>query len=349
MTPTQYADEGESHPPSRMVGIAGDPWLKVHALAESIFCPRAGILAHENQREEDDDEPPSLYTLPKYELAAIEQALVELKAKCSRDVLIIAGLVICGMVARSYREIWALIVIAVVIIKMCQRLWQRVWEGIELFNRRYAAIHAHCAEPDPKSETMQVVNWFGLLKLGFESVRLREPLRDPLWQLEGRPWRVLRKGSLVIPVFPTKSSLNRPREQHTAKIMAYCRLVERSFQVQCPYGIILTQDDHSGFSVPHTAKFRSSFHKHLLAFRTLARESDSQGVSTPISYSPQACRLCPLGEPHSVRNGRRVQRLGVLLPIVVLRDHEWNEFRCDCGDRFGWKPPHARNQELRGG
>ena len=306
-----------------------------------------GNLAHENQRDEEDDEPPSLYTLPKYELAAIEQALIELKTKCIRDVLIIAGLVICGMVARSYREIWALIVIAVVVIKMCQRLWQRAWDGIELFNRRYAALHDHCAEPDPQSDSMQAINWFGLLKLGFESVRLHESLRDPLWQLEGRPWRILRQGSLVIPVFHTKSPIDRPREQHIAKIMAYCRLVETSFKVQCPYGIILTQDDHSGFSIPHTAKYRSAFHNHLLAFRTLARESDSRGLAMSISYTPQACRSCPLGEPHSVRNGRRIQCQEVLLPIVVLRDNDWNEYRCDCGDRFSWKPPHTQNEHLR--
>ena len=43
MNPTQNADEGDFVRSSRMETRDGDPWLKVHALAESIFCPRAGI------------------------------------------------------------------------------------------------------------------------------------------------------------------------------------------------------------------------------------------------------------------------------------------------------------------
>ncbi len=339
-------DELGSRQPSRMRAVAGDPWLKVHAVAEYIFCPRAGILAHENHHDDDDEEQPSLYTLPKYELEAIERALIELRERCVKEVWIFVVLALCGPVGVLIKQYWALVFIGIGMVYYSQRILNLVADGTELLKRRNLALRGRCEEPDPDSDILQSINWFGLLNLGFESIRLHEPLRDPAWQLEGKPWRVLKKGSLVIPVFHTKSNLDRPRDQHTAKIMAYCRLVEVSFNVECPYGIILTREDCSGFSIPNMAKFRRGFHNEFIEFRNLARESDSIGSERPIAYNPDACEYCPLGEPHAVRSGKRVRRHGAPLPIVVLRDSRGKELRCDCGDRFEWKPPHVRNRYL---
>ncbi len=343
------SNDADSRRPSRMMASLGDPWLKVHAIAESVFCPRAGILAHENQQQEDDDEPPSLYTLPKYELAAIEQMLRELKERCLKEVWRFLGLALLGPLMAALGQYWALVLIGIAMVYYSHRILNLVADGIELFKRRNAALQARCEIPDPDSDMLQSINWFGLLNHGFESQRLRDPLRDPAWQVEGRPWRILRKGSLVIPVFHTKSNLDRPRDQHFAKIMAYCRLVEAAYNVECPYGVILTRDDHSGFAVPNIAKYRRNFHDSLVEFRAMAKESDSPGTEQTIPYSPDACEYCPLGQPQAVALGKRVRRHDALLPIIVLRDDHGREFRCDCGDRFEWKPPHASSRFLNCG
>ena len=62
---------------SRMLANPGDPLVSVHAIAEYEFCPRAGLLAYENKRADDDDEPPAFDILPRFELEAIERVLSE--------------------------------------------------------------------------------------------------------------------------------------------------------------------------------------------------------------------------------------------------------------------------------
>ena len=83
------------------------------------------------------------------------------------------------------------------------RILQIALDIVELLKRRHLAM-----------------NWFGLLNLGFESIRLDDSLRDPDWRFDGRPWRILRKGSLSIPVFRTRSPQEAPREPQIAKIMS---------------------------------------------------------------------------------------------------------------------------------
>jgi len=51
----------------------------------------------------------------------------------------------------------------------------------------------------------QSINWWGLIKAGFESIEMRGPLRDPTLKLVGKPWRVLQFGSRRIPVIRKKN------------------------------------------------------------------------------------------------------------------------------------------------
>ena len=58
--------------------------LRVYVLTEFVYCPRAGICAHETERDEEDDSPPlsffsfnPLYTIPEIE-TALQRALTEM-------------------------------------------------------------------------------------------------------------------------------------------------------------------------------------------------------------------------------------------------------------------------------
>ena len=56
----------------------GTPWVGVHVLTEFMFCPRAGVIAFEEQRDdpgEDLDRAPRLDYLPDFEVRLIEAAL----------------------------------------------------------------------------------------------------------------------------------------------------------------------------------------------------------------------------------------------------------------------------------
>lgn len=332
----------------RMMAQDGDRWLSAHAVAEYEFCPRAGLLAYENKRLADDDELPTFDTLPRFELDAIEKAL----SRCGKLFLLwLATLLVLFFLDRivgELRQTEIRIARGVGMLFVCSRILRVIKNVAILLKHRRLALTSRCREPDPNYNEMQPVNWFGMLNLGFESIRLRDSLRDTEWQLYGRPWRILRKGSLSIPVFQTRSPQSKPHHPQIVKIMAYCRLASFCFQTKCPYGIVLTGNDYSGFTIPNQEQFWTRFHKSLFALRQLALASDSQS-ERDAPFDERGCSACPLGAPRPVSLGKRVQRCGVPLSVQPLRDSDGNLFHSDCGDRFQWKPPHETSRHLNSG
>lgn len=333
---------GEVRDP-RLIANPGDPWVSVHAIAEYAFCPRAGLLAYENKRADDDDEPPAFDILPRFELEAIEKALVEKKKEFAKLLYVFLGLAFGGTIAGNLQQPAILVLIGVGMVFLSYRILRLAWDVVELLKRRQQALSSRCLEPDPYSKDMQPVNWFGLLNLGFQSERQQDSLRDPDWRFDGRPWRILRRGSLTIPVFRTRSSQESPRNQQIAKIMAYCRLASVCFGAKCPYGIILTGEDYSGFAIPNEKPYQTWFHESLVAVRqlALAAENRSEGIVPP---NERACVGCPLGEPRPVSLGLRVHRFGAPVPVRHIGRSDGKDYHCDCGDRFEWTPPHERSR-----
>lgn len=327
---------------SRMLANPDDPWVSVHSIAEYEFCPRAGLLAYENKRGDDDDEPPAFDILPRFELEAIERVLSERRRKFFRFLWIFLSLAIGGPIASKLQQPAILVLIGVGMVFVSYRILNVAWDIVELLKQRHIALTSRCPEPDPYFEDLQPVNWFGLLNLGFESIRLQEALCDRGWKFDGKPWRILRKGSLSIPVFRTRSPQETPGPQQIAKIMAYCRLVSVSLQVECPYGIILTSNDCSGFAVPNHARFRKRFHDSLVAIRQLALASEHKSEGA-VPYDVRGCIACPLGAPRPVSRGLRVRRFGIPIPVYRVRNSYGQACHSDCGDRFQWTPPYDKN------
>ncbi len=323
---------------SRMKAAPGEPWLSVHAIAEYAFCPRAGLLAYENKRGDVDDEPPSFDTLPTFELQAIENEIARRRQLMFRWIYFLIMVTLPSPVAAHFQQYWLLALGFVAMAFASYQIVNTMVNLLTLLRRRNDALTSRCAEPDPSSEQLQSVNWFGMFHHGFESQILKESLRDIEWQFDGRPWRVLRKGSLAIPVFRTRSPMDRPNEQHIAKIMAYCRLSTFCFGHDCPYGIILTGEDYSGFAVPNHPSFRKRFHDSLVELRHLSQAADQRSDGF-IPIDERKCSNCPLGKPRLVYLGQRIHRFGA--PIQVNRSTGWkgNDVHSDCGDRFEWTPP----------
>lgn len=337
---------------SRMRATPDDPWVSVHAITEYEFCPRAGLLAYENKRSGDDDEPPALDILPRFELQAIERTLIDRRQQFFRWLWIFLSLAICGPIATKFDQPAVVVLVGVGMVFVSYRILNVAWDVIVLLKLRHQALTQKCLEPDPYCEEMQAVNWFGMLNLGFESIKLKDALRDHDWRFDGKPWRILRKGSLSIPVFRTRSPQEAPHDQQIVKIMAYCRLASVCFENAetpgakiCPYGIILTGEDYSGFAVPIHPRFRKLFHDSLVALRQLALASDHQSEGV-VSNNERGCSACPLGAPRLVALGLRVQRFGAPVNVRSMRSSDGKMFHCDCGDRFQWKPPHDDNRHL---
>ena len=320
---------------SRMKAKAGDEWLSVHAIAEYHFCPRAGLIAYENKRTAQDDEPPAFDTLPRFEIEAVEAEISKQLRTLFRWLWAIIVVAASSPVAVVLNQYWYLVLAGVAMLFIT---WQAlvVFSVLqELYKRRRVLLESKCGEPDPYLEQMQSVNWFGLLNLGFQSQVVDDPLRDSQWNFEGKPWRLLIRGDLVIPVFRTRGDQERPREPQITKCMAYCRLVSVEFEKDCPYGIILVNKEYSGFAVPNCGVFRKKFHDSLVNLRGLI-QATGYGSNTTVDYEAHKCIRCHLGRPRKASLGQRVERLGA--PVAPNTDSDG--MHSDCGDRFEWRPPY---------
>ena len=321
---------------SRMIAKGDDEWLSVHAIAQYSYCPRAGLIAFENKRDEPDDEPPAFDTLPRFEIEAVEAEIrrkMQLLFRYLWAILIVAA---SSPVSVYFKQYWYLVLAGVAMLFI-------TWQSLSVFmviqelqRRRSILLDSKCVEPDPYEEKkMQPVNWFGLLNLGFQSQIPQEPLEDEDWRFRGKPWRLLMRGDLVIPVFKTRGKQESPKDTQITKCMAYCRLVSKAFKNDCPYGIVLVDNEYSGFAIPNNGRYRKAFHDSLVNLRHLV-QSAGYGSNVEVGYSEHKCSKCPMGRPRLVSLNQRVVRFGA--PVEPNKDSDG--MHSDCGDRFEWRPPY---------
>ena len=330
---------------SRMIPQDGDPFLGASAVSSFLFCRRSALLVHESEREDRGEETPTFDLLPRYELERIQE---ELRLRVQKWLTSMAGLILLVVVSGMLVQYgnWMLIAAAGCGLSVLIRpVIENAIAVIELRGRMLAASRAEAREPDRTAIDVQTVVWWDLLACGFEST-IPEALLDDTWGLAGKPWRVLRKEGLAIPVMRTRSVLDRPRPQHQARAMAYCRLLEACEGSDSPYGIILYGNTYEGVAVPNRDSFRKPFHDALVELRTVVRRAQREGTE-PQPPAESCCTDCPLGRPRSVDKEEPTVLNGVMLDPHLLAGRHGRTFHCDCGDRFHWRPPHRDALKLR--
>lgn len=329
----------------------GTPWIGVHVLTEFIFCPRAGVIAFEEQRTdpgEDLDRAPRLDYLPDFVVALIE---ADLQKACNTLWNLVtwtppAALLVWVAGLLVDRRLWlVLIPLGVWFLRHAARNVRIV---LELSRRLRAAREATPREPDPESKQGQVVNWWGMMKCGFTPVEYEDPHEDADWKLVGKPWRVLHKGSLRIPVFRKRCGKEQLHPQHFARMAAYCHLIEIAEGGNAPYGIVLFGKGYDGLTVPNTEENRSTFQRALLNIRRLIEAVQTDGEKPDVPKQGRVCRECDRGRPRIYRKGITDTVLdGILLPAFCTRGEDWKHYHSTCGDRFGGVPLHDRAKEKR--
>jgi hypothetical protein len=324
-----------------------DPLIGVYVLGQFVFCPRAGVCAYESRQEWADEEPlpAQLDFLPRYEIHDIERAFSETVSKLT---WILAALLFVGAAGLflatkiSPALIWGLLPVILVFSVGMAPTVQTLWE---LSRRHLAFTSARAQEPDPDCEVIQPVSWFSMLKAGFMPIAYHR-LTHENWKVEGKPWRVLRRGNLRIPVFFQPATDEQLHPKHLAKVAAYCHLLQMVENLESPYGLVLKQDSLEGVAVPFNARSRKIFHEALrLARKTLRSSADHRGTAPPEQVS--LCAGCPYGKPQRYRPGSsdEVQtRLSLPLFVVVSKNEAIHHSLC--GDQFRWLPPHKDAQKL---
>lgn len=328
------------------------PQLGVHVLSEFLFCTRAGLLAWEERREDSGKEldEPNLDYLPRYDLPEIEQFLERILNDIWQDLAIGTGLLALVFLMSGQwglggpDGLWAALAVGVVIAPMVHH-GRRV---ARLVVRRRQALRAEAKEPDFAESERPAVDWWELLAAGFESVAYKESLYDEDIRLGGRPWRVLRRGPLRIPVFRKRQGIARLHEQHIVRMAAYCHLLEVAEGGESPYGVILDGESYRAVALPNHDEARAALREALATARTVMTAARDRGKTPDAPGDKHLCSACPWGRPVVHRPGEtetvvagRPQR------VHASSGPDGRLYHSRCGDRYGWTPPHSLAHSMR--
>jgi len=322
-----------------------DPWLGVNLLSEFVFCPRAGLIESERSREDvgEDEEPPaSVSYMPPHEISDIVWRIEQTTRGMARWLPVPAAACLITMVL-AWRLGWVP-AMAGLFVTAC--LAKPIFTSLEEL-RKLKELLAFAESrkpvvPDPKIEANQDVNWWELRKAHFEPVKPPRGLEDDATHLIGKPWRILTREGMQIPVFKKRIDGPNPTtvyRQHYARMAAYCYLLERATGAESPYGIILFGYTYTGVALNAKAS-RRHFREGLLAARQAIKDSQNS-MLPPAPDPPDPCRGCPHGKP-SVKKTSTADS-GDGNPKTIGADGR--EYHSDCGDRFGWVPPHERAEK----
>ncbi|MEZ6127086.1 MAG: hypothetical protein R3C59_00220 [Planctomycetaceae bacterium] len=323
-----------------------DRLLGVDLLAKFEFCIRAGLLNAEIPSEdtgEEEDTPQRLDYLPDYEEVIIRNRLTSLMR---RFWLILGSLLIelagVGYFARNRMELSILCGVV-----MCVSLvwWFNVFRAIAIMRSRLdAAEEAAPREPDERHLIEETFNWWELRKAGYQVDRMPQPMIDPGKGIIGRPWRVLRKGDIRIPVFRKHRGDNSVHSQQRVRIAAYCHLIETCEGSKAPFGLVLFGGSYDAVLVPNSRPNKILLDTTIAtAEKVLRAGAEWQHLKAPAS---SCCKSCPFGAPVPVTENSVTtpeSNVGVY-PVVGLGGQF---YRSPCGDRYRWIPPHERAERLR--
>ena len=333
--------EGNSSP------AAEGSYVTVHALSEFAFCPRAGLIAQESAAEwEEEIEQARLNYMPRYDWMDIVWRLRHATIGLLNWAVVLSIVAMLTFIASlQYGLLFALVPPMVFI----GYLGGRCWRAMVRFGRlRTLWLQARSAVPQQLPTQLDVdvpVNWWRLRASRYVAVSCEEPLADEDLRLVGKPWRILRSGSIRIPA--VHATADHLKETHVVRVAAYCHLIEACEGAESPFGVVLLGDGHDGLAVALSAARNERFHASLRAFRQVLREAAAGDDPRPPSSS-NVCSECPNGIPILVCSGveNSFSLAGSRLPIRAVESSDGLIYHSLCGDRFGWTPPHRGADEL---
>ncbi len=325
--------------------------LSVHALGQYVFCARSAILAVERGDEQDIDVPlPRLSYLPNFDRERIEELLRKKLGQLAFSVAYSVSM-FCLMVAGVLSQNKTMFYPAMFVFMACLMWFLSLSATIlQLVARHRAAIKAEAREPDPQVKGIQAVNWWSMLKAGFEPVNYQRPFQHPELPLEGCPWRILERDSQRIPVIRSGADKlgNRKGElypKHRIRLVAYALLLE-AMGHNVPYGLVFPRDSARGLALQITDELREGTACELQKFAAKLHGSQRQHVEPSPPENRKRCENCRHGQPKPIRPSEIEIARKSGKRVVVLLNGKDKTFHCDCGDRFGTAPPHGTSIRL---
>lgn len=337
------------------------PYLGAHAMSEFIYCPRAGIITVDQRKEDtgsDDEQGPTLGGLPTHDLELIQAELARVREELKWPIAWGIGLgliTILGFLAlwtSPFR--WILLLCSSMPMYVTARIIKERFTTYAVLRARLReAESAAIAEPDWTLRQPQPINWWSLIRAGFVSHELRAPIVDQDLRLAGKPFRVLQRGAVHIPVMhltvpDAEEDLRRQgrlRPPQRARLAAYSYLLHHVQRSQSDWAIVLFKGTFEGVALPIDQAMLLTFTEGLKSARAYLSEYESNRDYNPAPARERTpCVKCPFAEPISPE--KRSEFRGV--PVTSFLTQAWNgkHYHSTCGDRFRWVPPHSKAEAL---
>ncbi len=342
------ADDSDFSPASRFKFPNQRP-IGVHVLSEHVFCPRAALIAYESGNDAGDEEPnlgPKLDLLIDYNEHMIIEAIQQARGDTRLWLTLMAPAVFAVMLAVYFQSVLAAIVLSLPVFILLAKCWDTLTHTIALVRERALYQAAPEVVIDPEPTEIKRLSWWSLRKAGFDCDMLRDALDDPGSNLRGKPWRQLKKGSIIIPVIRRRRGNSEWGPQHEVRIAAYCHLIEKCTTGTAPFGVILFAGTCDCAIIPNTNTRHTQYDR---AFKSVANflERQAAGADRPDPPTDSRCIGCPHGKPRLYQQGKSETILNGK-PLTARTANSVREsdrqfrgaFHSDCGDRFRWVPPH---------
>lgn len=355
-----------SNEQSGLLADTKEPWIGVHTLSEFAFCPRAGVCSHDQAGGDDGEEfcdRPGFYHLPIFFRTELELQLSELQASLNTSMLFSLCLVIASTIAgfmlHSIFYVAAMVTgVSALLALMTIKLRMARVKGVL---EQWTQINSELPNADISEPT--AVYWPNFFVAKYDCDPPKDVMENRDWRLRGKPWRILSRGKVVIPVFlrnvmegadANSRNADTPSlyNQHFVRIAAYCHLLESSTGLRVPYGVILTRGELTGVAIPNTRETHDRLEFMLEEARRTMRGLADQPNMYP-SKDEAKCVGCPHGRPVTLqvrfpcrKGGENAKpgELGVHTASARPKDRKSHQmprrFHSHCGDRFVWLPPH---------
>jgi hypothetical protein len=161
----------------------------------------------------------------------------------------------------------------------------------------------------------------------------------------------LERGSIRIPVIRSGgvklgSRTGELFDKHQIRLVAYALLLEAAEHIEVPFGLVVPADSPKGLAMSITPALRERAVQFLNDFVTKLEDSQQHGMEPRPPQNRNRCAGCPYGVPLeiSARQIKSERKNGTKL--LVLQNGNGNTYHCQCGDRFGSAPPHAKSIKL---
>lgn len=317
---------------------SNEPRLGVHELAAFAFCNRAGLLAFESKRVDDGNEL-GLARLDFSHCYEFDELRAQLSQLLNWIIWVSLGLLV-ALICRWIAQGTVLLLVTLLQLSLLCFLGQLGWKAYCCYRSLHRFETLPARSPDALSLEDEAVDWWCLRADDFEAILPPSPFHDEQTNIIGKPWRLLRKGPLLIPVFRCRKPDN-IKTQHRLRVAAYCHLIEACEGSQSPYGIALDPRGYSGTAIKITDELRSLTSKHVAHAReTINRAVAAQRHDPAPPRNEDKCRNCPFGRAAHAETDLRVDVRGQNVETYPLTSPEGKEFHSLCGDRFHWRPPH---------